>query len=225
MIIDVSHQYLWPPRDEFADRQREARRTSTRLRQQNAFTYGNNSLNPNLLPSSSSLRHRTRGGNQVKLANVSPFHPDYNAESSSTSSSLSSSDDDEAIDSSLACHPTQPSLYSNEREDADDNIPLSLSVRRAQTTGNTALVVPRLRGVVETIPVVRLRRGSEGFEVRPVLITRFDEDDPFEDDEEEDEEEQDMIDDDGDRIRRGDVGDRYRRYIPQVDADSDVDDS
>ncbi|KAK4704118.1 hypothetical protein P7C70_g2090, partial [Phenoliferia sp. Uapishka_3] len=190
--INPNTQYDWPPRDEFDQREREAdRRDRATARSQLAtktpFTYGTG-LNPDLLPSSSTaLRQRHRG---PKKANVSPYHDDFEPASNT-------SDEDNLVEA-------ETEFVEEEEGDEEDEVPLGkIAARRALTHGRD---VPRLDRLPPTDPppAVRLRRGSEGLEIRPVIARLGESDQEWDRMDSESE-----LDEDGDRRR---VGERYRYY-------------
>ncbi|KAL8286497.1 hypothetical protein RQP46_004514 [Phenoliferia psychrophenolica] len=210
--LDPDSQYSWPPRDEFDQREREAdRRDRAAARSQLAsaepFTYGAG-LNPNLLPSSSSIRQRNR---QPRRSNVSPYHDDFVAPPSD------SSDEDNIVDSAA--------LAVFEGEDEDDEIPLGkIAARRVRTLGRD---LPRLERLPpgEPPPAIRLRRGSEGFEVRPTIARPEQSDQEWDRLEDAYASEDYHTDEDGDRVRTGPKYDYYERELSSGSSSSDSGDS
>lgn len=142
----------------------------------------------------------------IPRTNVSPFHPDYEPDGNSSD-----------LDETILCLPVKPRNFdqSTEEDEDDDDVPLGIAMRRARAKGNADLLLPQIEAQ-DPLPVVRLRHGSEGYEVRPIAVEqRSDSDhswDQFEDE-------------DGDPVRRGDVGDRYRRYEAVSDDSMDSDSS
>lgn len=133
-------------------------------------------------------------------ATLDPQYPDYD-------------DSTQVIDFSALCLPTRPL----EDYDDEDDVPLSLATRRARASNNAELILPQIH-VAEPLPAVRLREGSEGYEVRPTMrgSSQFDsvaDWDGLVDDEGE-------LNIEGDTVRRGDAGDRYRRYEAEMDSES-----
>jgi len=136
--LDPLEQYLWPPRDLFTRRAPQIRR---RQMEMEAFTYGDERLNPDLQPNGGTRRvveHRT----------VSPYHPDYEDEDGvdeEWSSGRRGADGDE-----MDCSGS-----------GDEEEPLGVLLarrnRRRALLGAQEQIVRR--------PLVR--RGSEGIEIKP----------------------------------------------------------
>lgn len=190
-------------------RQNEAvRRRNLGRAKLNPFTYGD-SLNPELHPSSSTLRHRI----PQKFAKA-PY--EMNNQSGS---------DDERGTQDVHLPPPAFITSDNEEED-DDDLPLGLAIRRAQAKGNPGASIPHLESI-DPPPTIRLRRGSEGYEIRP-LIVPSPIDHTGEDSEEEgrfEQEEQEFErDENGDAVRRGDPGRRYRFYTRSEGSDASLSD-
>ncbi|GAA5938503.1 DHHC family palmitoyltransferase [Sporobolomyces koalae] len=224
--IDPHEQLLWPPRDEFV-KPRQKRPTKPTG---SPFTYGTG-LNPLLTgeprSAQTELRQRIQSTERPPSSN-----------SSATSSSRSSS----------------PSVELSDFEDRDeDDVPLGSLMkrrRRNQTESGTTHLdgdgdgdgdgdeVSEDEEDIDPERAVRIRRGSEGYEIKP----RFYQPQPAPsriDDREEDwealEREEELegdpyaeemvsegeLDQEGNRIRRGQ---RYKYYVREEDSESDTED-
>ncbi|EFP83579.1 uncharacterized protein PGTG_09292 [Puccinia graminis f. sp. tritici CRL 75-36-700-3] len=140
--IDPLEQYLWPPRDLFTRRAPQLRR---RQFEKEAFTYGEERLNPDLIPSGSMRGQSVPQG--VPRRTVSPYHADYDVES----------DESEESDSGRLANGHAVDFSASDEE------PLStLVARRNQASG----VPSHQAAVMARRPLVR--RGSEGVEIKPV---------------------------------------------------------
>lgn len=208
---DPSSQYDWPPRDPYSSQERAiARDARERARARLAATSSSPFTEGTLLhPSSSSttaepsstLRHRI-----PKRANVSPYHQDYEAPGSSCSSSSSAGGSSSGSDLD------------------DEDIPLSDLARYGRGGGGPLAPPP----TAAPPPAVRIRRGSEGYEVRPLGFGRgrslsvsslVEGDDGFSDHSwEEGRISEGELDEEGDRRR---VGPRYKRYVAEVESESE----
>lgn len=203
-----SAQDTWPPRDEFSQRRGE-RNERPRPRvdtDHSPFTYGTG-LNPSLTSSNpSNTRKRPTASTSTSLArpkrhNVSPYHDNFESDSAN---------EDEAQD------------IGHE----EDVVPFGrIAARRAQS--RALPILPKLAEVGEPRPVVRVRQGSEGYEVRPVLaqanhdLGSSEEDDPDDSDGwdrvEESEEGSDAeveFDADGNKVQAKGLQ-RYKVYEPE----------
>lgn len=182
--LDAEDQYSWPPRDSFAPS--KSYRSISSIRRDPAFTYSRDGLNPSLMPTSSAsttLRNR-----RPHSFNTHPYDPDFSDDSSS-------SEEGEP--------PNQWHAKEEANEESDDDVPLGrIAARRAQGNMN----VPRLPRLLPTDPppAVRVRRGSEGVEIRPRMTT-------IQREEGSEEENDSEVDDEGNRITRGPRYSYYRR--------------
>ncbi|OAV98273.1 hypothetical protein PTTG_00322 [Puccinia triticina 1-1 BBBD Race 1] len=134
--IDPLEQYLWPPRDLFTRRAPQLRR---RQFEQEAFTYGDERLNPELVPSRTKSVHAG-----VPRRTVSPYHADYALEN----------DDGEWEEESDSGRLANGHVV--DFSGSDDEEPLSTLVARRKHQPT----------VVARRPLVR--RGSEGVEIKSV---------------------------------------------------------
>ncbi|GAA5881369.1 hypothetical protein JCM16303_000150 [Sporobolomyces ruberrimus] len=251
--LEPHEQYLWPPRDEFVKpkSRRPTKPTGS------PFTYGTG-LNPLLTgtaavhseggePIDSGLRRRRRGKGSRS-----------SSRSSSASRSTSSSP---SIDLSSDYESKPRQEDAQEEEDEEDDIPLgSLAARRTRTASSTVRTPGQGAGEEEEFTdededdldpdrVVRIRRGSEGYEIRPRFFQpppqppAFDRpyvrrnweeegDSEWEQlegaghEEEGDPYAEEMVsegelDDEGNRVRRGA---RYKYYVREEDSESDTED-
>lgn len=176
------------------------------------FTYGTG-LNPSLAsPNSSTIRHRPAASTSTSLARpkrhkTSPYHDNFESDSGN---------EEKARDIG----------------DEEDTLPLGrIAARRAQS--RVLPTLPKLAEVGEPRPVVRVRRGSEGYEVRPVSshgkdeIGSSEEDDPDDSDGwdrvEESEEGSDVegeFDAEGNKVQaKG--SQRYKVYEPELPSSED----
>lgn len=83
-LLDPWEQYLWPPRDLFSRRAAQIRSKSFDLE---PFTYGNDQLNPTLIPTKSK-GSRLNWNEGIHHRNSSPYHPDYQTDEESDSGRL-----------------------------------------------------------------------------------------------------------------------------------------
>lgn len=140
-------QYYWPPKDPSRET-REKKRKAAKLSSSGPFTYGNNGFNPSLVPSNS-LRARRQ------VITHPPWHPDFDK--------AQEEEDEEDIDAAQAsgvdrgdsCVPpgTIPGSGSAYLEEAESGSSSSNSSDEEETQ--------------KTLTKSRVRRGSEGYEVRP----------------------------------------------------------
>ncbi|GAA5923042.1 hypothetical protein JCM1841_000291 [Sporobolomyces salmonicolor] len=224
--VDPREQNLWPPRDEFAP----ARRKSRQPRPAGSpFTYGSG-LNPDLLRSTPSA---TRAPTDEPVTpGVSTLRQRHGYERTS-SPSAASSDDEGASSSSFPSTSSSPSvMLSDYGQEGDDDIPLgALAARRH--------AAPPAESDDEDLDpdrAVRIRHGSEGYEIRPRLpygsaaarVGSLSDDGSWERLERDppDPYHQEVIsegelDEDGDRRR---LGPRYRYYVREEDSESDTED-
>jgi hypothetical protein len=152
--IDNLEQYYWPPKDP----QRSARQKKKRaLPSSGPFTYGNNGFNPALKPSNSTLPP----ANVLITSSLPPWHPDFKEEEG-----LESDEEDAAqaagVDKSDTCippgklsgnGPAPPPLIDMQRWAIEEE---SESESEEDEQENEM-----------TMTRSRVRRGSEGYEVRP----------------------------------------------------------
>lgn len=221
-------QLAWPPRDTMPSSQQPRRRKARRPPPPDqAFTYGSG-LNPDLVPGGAgSARLRPTARRRA------PYQDDEGHSSRASESSASNERDD---------------------EDDEDDIPLHVLAARRTREALAAAGASADAGDVEADEAaeeeqgeedldprraVRIRRGSEGFEIRPRWATAAHAEEDAEVEPrrssaseggseswehvggaEEDTEWE--IDDEGDRRR---VGPRYRYYVREEDSESDTDES
>lgn len=165
-----AQQLEWPPRDEFVPtRRRRARRS---LAAQSPFTYGDG-LNPALATNPTTVESRTAESahrpdaamRRRRPVERDPAEEDSASSYDSTTTPGSSSDEDDGGALSVD-------------HDEDDDVPLGqLAARRARTAaahvGMGACVedvdMDEAVGDDDLAPErsVRIRRGSEGYEIRP----------------------------------------------------------
>ncbi|GAA5899320.1 hypothetical protein JCM8208_001615 [Rhodotorula glutinis] len=254
---DLKDQLSWPPRDPLP---RENRRRPRPPQPGAEFTYGSG-LNPDLLRSLPSTR-----GAEVELereglrarrprrARRAPYEvraggdSDDDAESRSSASSAAASRTGDVDDATLRPLPMRP-LGLEPGEDEDD-VPLgALASQRlrlglaaagaAASAEDLALDEQDEDEDLDPERAVRIRRGSEGFEVRPRVVAHGEDDgdgwehvprqvERYRAEQEERQREDERgeassefeVDEEGDRRR---VGPRYRYYVREEDSESDSD--
>ncbi|KAH9452776.1 hypothetical protein Pst134EB_016729 [Puccinia striiformis f. sp. tritici] len=143
--LDPLEQYLWPPRDLYTRRTPQMRRKLV----EEAFTYGDEILNPDLIASSSSSS-RLKVVQRQRMK-VSPYHPDYDRHHHQSEDS--DSDSGQRANGQLV----------DLSDDDDSDVPLSDLV--ARRTHN--LPEHKSRGMMADGRRPRIRRGSEGIEIKP----------------------------------------------------------
>lgn len=254
----ASHeQYFWPPRDEFVKPQPRRRKPSVKRPTGSPFTYGTG-LNPALTGRNNLQEEAEGGGREGDVSELRRRTTSIRRNrSSSRSSSKSGSDTSSSPSILLSDYDDRISLprEEDEGEEDSDEIPLgSLAARRQQQPRRrvTSLTSRHPEEESEEVEeeetdedeedldpnrVVRIRRGSEGYEVRP----RFFQPPPppdargSEDDEEWDQLEGEMdegdpyademvsegeLDEEGNRVRNQ----RYKYYVREEDSESDTED-
>ncbi|GAA5892632.1 hypothetical protein JCM5296_006180 [Sporobolomyces johnsonii] len=225
--VDPREQNLWPPRDEFAPARRKPRQPRPAG---SPFTYGSG-LNPDLLRSIPSATQASP--NEPAMSGASTLRQRHGYERPPRPSAASS-DDDGASSSSFPSTSSSPSvMLSDYDQEDDDDVPLgALAARR-----HPAPPAESDDEDLDPARAVRIRHGSEGYEIRPRLPygsaaaaaasaslsddgswERLERDppDPYIEDEVISEGE---LDEDGDRRR---VGPRYRYYVREEDSESDT---
>ncbi|KAM0788364.1 hypothetical protein ACM66B_001504 [Microbotryomycetes sp. NB124-2] len=144
--VDPLAQYDWPPPGHQDARPRRRTHDDADL---DPFTYGSD-LNPELLASTAlrgtdaSVRNRRR----PRPAKAAPYHPDFQ--------SVSDDDDDRNVGEDRA----------TDESGDDDDVPLE-TLRRSHSTRKS----PELEASCR--PGVRVRRGSEGYEIKPSSVSRY----------------------------------------------------
>lgn len=199
-MIDPIEGLTWPPEDPTRQRD-QARKQRRRLPPDQAVFTSGSLLNPN--PAASSNTRLRQRGPLPRRSPVSPYHDDYAEQADHAN------DDDE-------------------QDDDPDDRPLGTLLARAASLGArrgaAALQLSHEDGEPE--PGIRVRRGSEGYEVRPLAqATGWDREASGGEEEscgEEEEEEgwgggvrgvrEGLVDEDGDVVREGP---RYRVYEPE----------
>ncbi|KAM0755032.1 zf-DHHC-domain-containing protein [Meredithblackwellia eburnea MCA 4105] len=189
--VNPQAQYDWPPRDEFEEREREAaKRDRAAARAHLASQNAFTYGGDDLNPNANETFQQHLRNRRPQKANVSPFHPDF-----------------------------QPPSGSEEDDDDDDDVPLgrlASTFRRYQLSGSLDQDSEDT-GIGEAAPAVRVRRGSEGYEVRPKNIAEQLSEVDW--DRYEDEYVSDYsVDEDGDRRRRGP---RYNYYVREPASEED----
>lgn len=203
--LDSSAQNDWPPKDEFSEQRKrlglddsQSSQSRRRRREVNLtkspFTYGTG-LNPDLIPSSSSTTAgEVRNRKRPKRSKLIPYQQDQQ---------------DQVFSSS------------EEEEEEEDSIPLSTLASRRNPSLSTSLNINLNQ--LEPRTNIRIRRGSEGFEVKPIIINHLrnhEQEGEWDSEEEEEEEGSEEFDQDGDRLRSQNLG-RYKVYEPEQDSESD----
>lgn len=142
---DPISQLSWPPRDEYSSIEKErARRLREETQQGDGFTYSSG-LNPELV-----RKHQDQRGGSNNWSSLPPYHPDYEPPEA----------DEEFDYGGEVVVPDHHSLYNSrvytgddgEDEDDDEDIPLGIKYGYAAPNHGQS---------------VHVRRGSEGYEVRP----------------------------------------------------------
>ncbi|GAA5946917.1 hypothetical protein JCM3765_002074 [Sporobolomyces pararoseus] len=254
--IESHEQYLWPPRDEFIKPQPRHRKPSVKRPTGSPFTYGTG-LNP-ALTGKINLQDQVAGG-EVDISELRRRTTSIRRNrSSSRSSSKSDSDASSSPSILLSDYDDRISLprEENEGEEDSDEIPLgSLAAHRQQQPRRrvTSLssrhpeeeleeeeeITDEDEEDLDPNRAVRIRRGSEGYEVRPRFFQPPPPPPPVargsEDDEEWDQLEGEMdegdpyaeemvsegeLDEEGNRVR----SQRYKYYVREEDSESDTED-
>ncbi|GAA6037945.1 hypothetical protein JCM8097_009502 [Rhodosporidiobolus ruineniae] len=256
----LKDQLLWPPRDEHVPLRHKPRP----LPPDAAFTYGSG-LNPSLLrahPSAlasaadDAARLRARR-NRPKASARAPWQDGGGSEEELDEQLVGAEEEGEEEDDdvplgSLAARQQRVCLGADpgavEEDEADDRLTLSPSLLGG---GAPPAVGGEEEGDEDMDPerAVRIRRGSEGYEIRPRLpwagaalppplpldysrpstssddgsweLAGYPAREEYEDEDEEEEEEASEweVDDEGDRRR---VGARYKYYVREEDSESDL---
>lgn len=133
--LDPLEQHLWPPRDLFTRRAPQIKR---RRMEMEAFTYGDEQLNPDLDPNGGSI--------EVEHRTVSPYHPDY--------------EDEDGMDDEWGSGRRADGLEMDCSDSGDDEEPLGVLLARRN---RSALLGAHERMVRRPL----VRRGSEGVEIKP----------------------------------------------------------
>ena len=148
-LADDIEQYSWPPKDPL----REGRETrKARLPGSDPFTYGNNTFNPALKPGNSAT---LRAAHTVRAH--PPWHPDFDKRDDDDGEQEEDAAQAAGVDTGETCIP--PGMVSA----APDF--------RAQDDGEHSSSCSEDEEDERTMTRSRVRRGSEGYEVRP---KRFD---------------------------------------------------
>lgn len=117
-VIVITEQYLWPPKDPYAEAPAE------RIPTGDPWTYGNGDINPNLMPSNTRKRKHA----------VPPYHPSYDAEEQGSNASTSSSPERDSHSSNEYLPYTSPDKARHQEgwieENETDQGPTSVRVRR-----------------------------------------------------------------------------------------------
>lgn len=203
---DPSAQYDWPPRDPYSSQERALSRAArqrarARLAASEPFTAGGGTLlnpsSPSLAQEDSTLRQRR---SRPKRTNVSPYHDAFEPAAEDDGQGEGAG----AYSEESMSSPSSRS-GSGESDEDDEDVPLGQLV---------------VRGVG-----VRVRRGSEGYEVRPMGVTPAAVDVAEEEEEgysdhswEEGRISEGELDEQGDRRR---VGARYKRYVREESSDEE----
>lgn len=180
-------QYEWPPKDEFATQQNFlAKQKLEKLIREEPFTFGRD-LNPELIPGNSMIRKRNN-----LLGGRKDYYEEINSEEEQERRggwSREGEDKERVVES-----------------DEEDNIPLGIAMRRAKKLNNSQ-AIPWLEKEDFVEPeIVRVRRGSEGYEIKPLIQPNYE----FEEENFDLEREEGEFNSDGDTVRRGDFGKKYR---------------
>ncbi|UZJ53767.1 hypothetical protein CBS101457_003087 [Exobasidium rhododendri] len=190
--IDEREQYYWPPRDPSqAAREKKKKKKSRRapFSSHDPFTYGNNGFNPALRPTNSTSRQAIG----LTSSAFPPWHPDFRREADHDDEMEEEEEEEDAaqaagVDTNDSCLPpgttiaggTSSQLINRQRwKGANDTDSQSSSDEEEEETANT-------------MTASRVRRGSEGYEVRPkrydVAYAVQEEPDYYDDDDRYDEE-------------------------------------
>ncbi|KAG0143977.1 hypothetical protein CROQUDRAFT_660498 [Cronartium quercuum f. sp. fusiforme G11] len=170
--LDPLEQYLWPPRDLFTRRTQQAQRRRSDWPTK-PFTYGD-SINPNLIATSSivfpsGLSEPAHPRRRL----VSPYHPHYRNDEEDNGVRFGLSDSDELSDSATIANGHRPDPNRESGEDEDEPLGKLLARRRSQWTADTNTYSSdrtSLPAGPDRFPLptkARVRRGSEGYEVKP----------------------------------------------------------
>lgn len=264
-LPDLKDQLSWPPRDPLP---RQHRRRPRPPPPGAEFTYGSG-LNPDLLRSLPSARgadveiereglraRRPRRARRAPYEARAAGESDDDARSGSSGSSAASSTDA----AGLRPLPLRPLKLELGEEEDEDDVPLgALASQRLRVGLAAAGAAASADDValdehdeyedmstgedededVDPERAVRIRRGSEGFEVRPRVVAHSEDDgdgwehvprqvERYRAEQDEQELERDRgnesseweVDEEGDRRR---VGPRYRYYVREEDSESDPD--
>ena len=157
LIAEENEQYYWPPKDPLRAG-REKKKKKVFLPENGPFTYGNNGFNPTLKPSNSNSQRE----NSLTASTYPPWHPDFGkAREDDEDGEEEDAAQAAGVDTGESCIPpgtipgSGPSqLTSQQRWPIEEEDSESSSDEEGEETA-------------KTLTSSRVRRGSEGYEVRP----------------------------------------------------------
>jgi hypothetical protein len=163
---DEREQYHWPPKDPLQAAREKKRKAKGRrgapLSDSNPFTYGNNGFNPALKPGNSA----SRGGNGVTSSSVPPWHPNFGKDQVDDDIGAGGEEEDAAqaagVDTGDSCLP--PNTLTNGHGSSQ---PFQRQKWAAEETDSDSSSDEEEEETAKTMTASRVRRGSEGYEVRP----------------------------------------------------------